>query len=130
MRLGYLFLIGLLVISCESPIPSFKDGIVEEMFIYDTASFPSCHASTIAETPEGLVTAFFGGTHERHPDVCIYVSRMVDRKWTAPKEVANGVMNEELRYPTWNPVLFQIPDGDLLLFYKVGPKPSDWHSGW
>jgi alpha-L-rhamnosidase len=41
-------------------------------------------------------------------------------------EVANGIQNETLRYPTWNPVLYQAPGGELLLFYKIGPKPSEW----
>src|SRR5204863_528773 len=55
-----------------------------------------------------------------------------------PVEVANGVQSPELRYPTWNPVLFQPRgghpplgplrkgEGDLMLFYKVGPAPSQW----
>jgi predicted neuraminidase len=30
------------------------------------------------------------------------------------------------RLPTWNPVLFQAPRGPLILFYKVGPSPSQW----
>ena len=95
-------------------------------FIYETAPFPSCHASTIAETPQGLITAWFGGTHERHKDVGIWTSRLVDGKWTAPVEVANGVQTETLRYPCWNPVLFQMPSAELLLFYKVGPSPAEW----
>jgi predicted neuraminidase len=114
-----------MAISCNQSI-SFKDGILVEEFIFDTAGFPSCHAATIAETPVGLVTAFFGGTHERNPDVCIYLSRNVEGKWTPPGEVANGIVNDTLRYPTWNPVLYHIPDGDLMLFYKVGPSPSTW----
>ena len=122
---GFLLILLAFFASCNQPV-DWKKGIVEEQFLYDTASFPSCHAGTLAETPEGLVAAFFGGTYERHPDVCIYVCRMVDGKWTAPVEVANGVQNDTLRYPTWNPVLFQYPDGELLLFYKVGPKPSEW----
>ena len=44
----------------------------------------------------------------------------------APVEVANGVQSPQLRYPTWNPVLFQPTTGPLLLFYKVGPSPSTW----
>ncbi len=95
-------------------------------FIYETAPFPSCHASTLAETPQGLITAWFGGTHERHKDVGIWTSRLVDGKWTAPVEVANGVQSETLRYPCWNPVLFQMPGAELLLFYKVGPSPAEW----
>lgn len=114
-----------LVTGCSQTM-TYKDGLVEQQFLYDTANFPSCHAATIAETPEGLVTAFFGGTHERHPDVCIYVCRKEDNTWSKPVEVANGKINDTLRYPTWNPVLFQIPEGDLLLFYKIGPSPSKW----
>lgn len=115
----------LMFTQCKQNV-DFKSGILVDEFIYTKASFPSCHSATIAETPEGMVTAFFGGTRERNPDVCIYVCRKIDGKWTAPEEVANGVQNDTLRYPTWNPVLFQIPDGDLLLFYKVGPSPSGW----
>ncbi|MBN1925285.1 MAG: exo-alpha-sialidase, partial [Prolixibacteraceae bacterium] len=74
----------------------------------------------------GLVAAFFGGTHERHPDVCIYVSHKAENRWTTPVEAASGIQNDTLRYPTWNPVLYQISGGDLLLFYKVGPSPSLW----
>jgi alpha-L-rhamnosidase len=100
-------------------------------FIYDTAAFPECHAATIAETPRGLITAFFGGTRERDPDVCIYISRK-DRgstHWSTPENIANGIQHDALRYPCWNPVLYQIPAGDLLLFYKVGPSPATW-KGW
>lgn len=114
-----------LLAGCNRPV-TFREGIVMEEFIFDKAPFPSCHASTIAETPEGLVAAWFGGTWERHPDVGIWISRKEGGKWTEPEEVANGIINDTLRYPTWNPVLYQIPEGDLVLFYKVGPSPSAW----
>lgn len=100
--------------------------ILKSEFIYDTAPFPSCHASTIAETKSGLVCAWFGGTAERNPDVCIYVSLHENGRWTPPMEVANGVGFGPKRLPTWNPVLFQPRSGPLLLFYKVGPSPSTW----
>lgn len=95
-------------------------------FIADPLPTPSCHASTIVETSEGLVAAWFGGTRERHPDVGIWVARQVNGRWTAPVEVANGVQADGTRQPTWNPVLFQPTNGPLLLFYKVGPSPSQW----
>lgn len=105
----------------------FQSGIIKSEFIYETAPFPSCHASTIAETSNGtLITAWFGGTHERNPDVGIWVSRFIDSKWTNPTEVANGVQSAELRHPCWNPVLFQPRTGPLMLFYKVGPNPDSW----
>ena len=125
-KISIIAIVILAIISACNSETDWKKGIVEEQFLYDTASFPSCHAGTLAETPEGLVAAFFGGTAERNPDVCIYVCRMVNGKWTAPVEAANGIQNDTLRLPTWNPVLFQIPGGDLLLFYKVGPSPSQW----
>jgi alpha-L-rhamnosidase len=100
--------------------------IVEQQFIYDTASFLSCHASTIAETPEGLIAAWFGGTHEKHKDVEIWISRKQGSKWTTPVSAANGIQDASKRYPCWNPVLFQFPKGPLMLFYKVGPDPVDW----
>jgi predicted neuraminidase len=107
----------------------WKSGILVDEFIYEKAPFPQCHAATIAETPKGLIAAFFGGTRERNPDVCIWVSRLVNNKWTEPVNVANGIVNDTLRYATWNPVLYQVPGGDLMLFYKTGPKVSAW-KGW
>jgi len=105
----------------------WRHGVVGEAFVHEGADFPSCHAATLAETPTGLVCAFFGGTKERHPDVEIYLSRLANGTWTAPVSVANGSTEDGGRFPTWNPVLYQAPNGgDLLLFYKVGPKPSEW----
>ncbi len=101
-------------------------GLVSAELIYEKAPFPQCHASTIEETSEGLVAAWFGGTHEKNPDVGIWVARHVDGKWTAPVEVANGIQYDDKRHPCWNPVLFQPKEGPLMLFYKVGPDPRTW----
>ena len=104
----------------------WRKGIVEEKFLYESAPFPECHAATIAETPEGLIAAFFGGTKERNPDVEIWITKKKGDEWTAPISVANGVINDTLRKACWNPVLYQIPKGELLLFYKIGNSVSDW----
>jgi predicted neuraminidase len=98
----------------------------ELIYSLDNKPTPECHASTIVETPSGLVAAFFAGTEEKDPDVGIWITRLVNGQWTWPEEVANGVQNKTLRYPTWNPVLFQPSDGPLMLFYKVGPDPRTW----
>ncbi len=103
-----------------------QEAVVTSEFIYETAPFPSCHASTIEETPSGLVAAWFGGKREGAPDVGIWVSRHDGKAWSAPFEVADGVQSPEKRHPCWNPVLFQAKGGSLLLFYKVGPSPSTW----
>ncbi len=111
---------------CKQEQPSCKPGVVLEEFVFCQAPFPSCHAATIAEVKGELICSFFGGTAERNPDVGIWISHKFNGKWTPVVEVANGVETPELRYPTWNPVLFQPRGGDLLLFYKVGPSPSQW----
>ncbi|MFZ4646070.1 MAG: sialidase, partial [Gemmataceae bacterium] len=51
-------------------------GLVKTEFVYETAPFPSCHATTIVETRDGLVAAWFGGTEERNPDVGIWTSQL------------------------------------------------------
>src|SRR5690349_4153623 len=66
-------------------------SVLANEFIYEKASFPSCHASTICQTPQGLIAAFFGGSDEGEPDVGIWVSRHEGGKWSEPVEAANGV---------------------------------------
>lgn len=102
-------------------------GMLKNAFIYESAPFPSCHASTIVESRDGVVAAWFGGTEEKHPDVGIWVSHYNGKSWSVPVEVANGVQDDgKKRFPTWNPVLYQPAKGPLLLFYKVGPDPDRW----
>ncbi|MHC1769960.1 MAG: exo-alpha-sialidase [Verrucomicrobiia bacterium] len=114
------------------PLWAADPALLKSEFIYETAPFPSCHASTIVETTDGsLLAAWFGGTDEKHPDVGIWVSRLEGGRWSPPVEVANGVQYRKsngavVRHPTWNPVLFQPTDGPLMLFYKVGPSPQTW----
>lgn len=100
--------------------------VLKSGFIYESAPFPTCHASTLVETPEGILAAWFGGTYERHPDVSIYTSLLQKGTWSTPKLVADGIENEVFRNPTWNPVLHRKPDGKLVLFYKEGPNPREW----
>lgn len=103
-------------------------GYVSGELIYplDNKPTPQCHASTIVETPAGPVAAWFGGRHEKNPDVGIWVARHRNGQWTQPVEVADGVQSSEQRYPCWNPVLFNPQNGPLMLFYKVGPSPRQW----
>lgn len=108
-----------------------QPAIVKSEFIYESGPYPQIHATTIEETPHGLVAAWFGGTREKNPDVGIWLSRLVDGRWTESVEVANGVQHHRPdgsvhRHPTWNPVLFQPKQGPLMLFYKAGPNPDAW----
>ena len=94
-------------------------------FIYETAPFPSAHASTIVELPNGdLLAAWFGGTEESNPDVAIWGSRKSGGKWSAPAELVR-----ERGTPCWNPVYFYTNDKRLWLYYKYGTRPTFWSAG-
>ncbi|GAB4019746.1 exo-alpha-sialidase [Spirosoma migulaei] len=124
--LSFSLIIPFFLIAHHVLAQSGNPAILRSELIYEQAPFPECHASTLAETPKGLVAAWFGGTHERHPDVGIWVSSQTGTNWTTPIEVATGVQPDGKRLPCWNPVLFQVPGAELILFYKVGPSPSTW----
>jgi predicted neuraminidase len=104
-----------------------QPGLVKNEFLFDAPPVPECHASTIVETTGGvLMAAWFAGTREGNKDVGIWLSVLEGTKWSAPKQVADGVQKDQSRHPCWNPVLFQPKEGPLMLFYKVGPSPSSW----
>lgn len=101
--------------------------VIATQFIFERAPFASAHASTIVETRGGLIAAWFGGTKEGANDVGIWLARQLPGgRWTPPEEVANGVQPDGTRHPTWNPVLYEVAQGRLTLFYKVGPTPRRW----
>ena len=146
--------------SCD--IPTTSPAITKDEFLYEQASFPQCHAATIVETKKGdLVATYFGGKHERNPDVCIWVNikKKSEKEWSKPILAADGVFtlgtkNAEIagitpettpategpvhrgsasanqrRKACWNPVICEMPNGELWLFFKVGLKVADW-TGW
>ena len=129
--ISFLFLLfGTCLINAQTESQKIQDqsGYINGELIYplDYKPTPQCHASTITETKDGLIAAWFGGTAEKNPDVGIWISKKIEGNWTKPIEAANGIQTNGTRYPCWNHVLFQPKDGPLMLFYKVGPNPSEW----
>lgn len=109
----------------DHKLPEVK--LLENDLIFKEVPFKQCHASSLVELSNGnLMAVWFGGTYERHPDVCIWGSVKNDGGWSKPTLLADGIINDTLRYPTWNPVLFNTKSGELFLFYKVGPSPDEW----
>jgi alpha-L-rhamnosidase len=99
-----------------------------------TPGAPSCHASTIVETQRGdLVVAYFSGTYERHPDCNIYVNikeKGSDHFGPAILAACGATdCGSGEAVACWNPVLFEMPSGQLWLFYKVGKNVGGW-TGW
>lgn len=130
----------------EGTLPKVHPAVVTDEFLYETASFPECHSASIVELKNGdLLATYFGGTKERNPDVCIWTSRKPKgaERWEAPRLVADGVFCERLRAAftekeiadgverkaCWNPVLFETPQGEVQLYYKIGANVADW-TGW
>ena len=127
-------------------MPALHPAVEANEFLYETAPFPECHSASIVELKNGdLLVTYFGGTKERNPDVCIWTSRKPKGSsvWEAPQQVADGIYCDRLRKAfseeevkngverkaCWNPVLFETPTGELLLFYKIGANVADW-TGW
>ena len=108
----------------QEPNPS---RVIASEFVFDEPPTPSCHASTIVEVRPGVfLAAWFAGTAERNPDVVIDTARHENGHWSNPVVVADGIQAEGRRMPCWNPVLCRPEGGPILLFYKVGPSPSEW----
>jgi len=94
----------------------------QEFVFEEDRDFNSSHASTVLELKDGgILTAFFGGSWEKNPDVAIWTARRINGKWERPRKTADvpGVA-------MWNPVLFRKKDSAIVLFYKVGADIPHW----
>jgi len=125
LRFSLLFVLATGVGFAAEDKPLGSDAILRHEFIYEEAPFPSSHASTIVETSEGLLCAWFGGTEEGNKDVGIWLSHFEKGGWSRPALIVDGVQPDGTRHPCWNPVL--VAHGrDVTLYFKVGPSPSKW----
>jgi predicted neuraminidase len=88
---------------------------IERMAFVSNRRYPSCHASTITELPNGdLLAAWYAGAYEKARDVAILCSRLPkgSSEWTEAEVLAKDPEGSE-----GNPVLFVDPKGILWLFY-------------
>jgi len=99
--------------------------VQSQSIFVENEDIPSCHAATLVEIRSGLLAAWFGGTHEGHPDVSIWLARMDDVGWRRPIKAADVP-----DVPLWNPVLFRGTDETTWLFYKIGPNVPAWSGAY
>jgi len=87
----------------------------------DWSGFNNCHASTLLTLPGGdVLVAYFAGQKEGSSDTAIWLSRQHQGIWQTPQRT---IFSEGLAH--WNPVLLK-QQGDIWLFYKVGPNVHEW----
>jgi len=97
---------------------------VHEHIFQDDRPFQSCHASTLVQLSNNrFLAAWFGGTHEKHPDVGIWSAERREGRWSPPRFLAKVRQS-----PHWNPVLFADPAGRVHLFFKVGDEIPQWET--
>jgi len=98
---------------------SMQAGPASE-FIFTSAPFLSCHASTIVELRKRrFASRLVWRPAEGKPDVAIWGARRTGGHWSGPFQLAR-----EPETPTWNPVLFYSRDGRLLALLQVWPSPA------
>lgn len=93
-------------------------------FVFENGTVtPSCHASTVLPLDNGeVIVAWFGGKHEKNPDVEIYVSiRSAEGVWSEPVLVSD---NDKIAH--WNPVLYKRQNGEIILYFKYGAEIPTW----
>ena len=96
----------------------------KEYVFGDERPFAQCHASTVVQlSGDRFLVAWFGGTHEGHDDVGIWAADRSEVGWSNPRLLAKVALE-----PHWNPVLFRAPEGQVHLFFKVGPTVPTWHT--
>lgn len=100
-------------------------ALISSGYVFDKGqSFLQCHASTVVDIRDGnFLVAWFGGTHEKHDDVGIWLSKGKPGKWSSPVEIAK--IREDAH---WNPVLFRTNDGTIVLYFKVGKTIDHWET--
>jgi predicted neuraminidase len=98
-------------------------GRVDYVFA-DDRDFAQCHASTVVEAKNGtLISAWFGGTKEKDPDVGVWMSTFSEDAWSRPTRAAKVDQTAH-----WNPVLFRDAENILHHFFKVGVDEIQWRT--
>lgn len=97
--------------------------VKETVFNLENRPTPECHASTVLVSDGIVMAAWFGGRKEGDRDVGIWFSRRTEAGWEKPVRLS---VRQDI--PHWNPVLFRLPGGRIILYYKAGYTIPDWRT--
>ena len=100
-----------------------KATLIHSENILQKPPFAECHASTIVELSKGkLMASWFGGTRESNPDVTIWIAFHENGHWSDPLSIADGIVNDTLRYPL-DGINWSLPSPKMAL---IGQMFSLW----
>ena len=99
--------------------------ILKEEFLSPDIEQFDCHSSSLVETRQGELCAVWKGgpgagksNIDIKENVGVWCSLFDGNQWSKPMEIVTAVHSV-----CWNPVLCRYSDGELLLFYRIGPDP-------
>lgn len=98
------------------------EHIVAQQFLFERHNFPTCHSSSITQLSNGdMLAVFSGGKNEAAIDTRIYMTRKAKGcdSWSPFEEMSVCAQDRGKKFSTSNPVVFQKPDGEVLLFYHT-----------
>lgn len=94
----------------------------KELIFQESKYFEACHASTVIVLKNGsIMAAWFAGSAEGADDVAIWAAFRNNGVWNQPRKLA-----DDHGQPNWNPVLFSLDNGNVIMFYKAGRNISSW----
>jgi len=120
-----ILLFFLFLLSRAYPSHGNEPWILRAEFLSPEIENFDCHSSSIVETKKGhLCVVWKGGPGEGKSNidikenVGIWCSLFDGEGWSKAEEIITAAHSV-----CWNPVLCKYPDGEVLLFYRIGPNP-------
>jgi predicted neuraminidase len=102
-----------------------KTALFEEYFVSPDVEYFDCHSSCLIEAAPGSMLAVWKGgpgnglsNCDIKQDVGIWSSRFENGEWSLPQQIVFSPDSV-----CWTPVLTKQPNGELLLFYRIGYDP-------
>ncbi len=99
--------------------------IKEEHYLWQGTAQTGCKPGSLCQAKSGeLLAVWYGGgeySGDESEQTCLWLARYKSGNWTEA-----GCLYKEIGYYIWNPVLFSLPSGKTMLFFrKFLPKVAE-----